>query len=110
MQKSPRGRLVAVGLFALVGFVGVHLLSTYPYEWMIGESAPGEPPLTYCTLPAPPDSSRDVGLIFAGVLASFSLAMGALWRREAGGRAFLVASALLGLLAIYRFFLCSLLC
>jgi hypothetical protein len=103
-------RWPALGLYLFAGVVAIYLLSGHPYEWMIGESSPGEPPVTYCTLPVPSDSTSDVGIVISALIVSAGIGIGRLWRQRNIGRALLVCAALLAALGIYRFFLRSVFC
>src|SRR5215468_9633745 len=75
-------RWLALGLYLVAGLVAIYLLFGHPYEWMIGESSPGEPAVTYFTLPAPSDSTFDVGVV---VTAFFVLAGLGIAKRRASG-------------------------
>ena len=110
MHKSSHWRLACAALFAVAGLISIDLLSTHPYEWMLGESTPGQPPLTYCTLPSPGDSVQDVGLLVTCTFVLIGLLTGTCWRRQNAGRAFFLVTALLGFFAFYRFYLRAVLC
>jgi len=103
-------RWLALGLYLVAGLVAIYLLSGHPYEWMISESSPGEPPLTYCTLPAPSDSTFDVGVVVSAFFVLAGLGIGLFWRHTNAGRAVLVCAGLLAAVAVYRFFLRSMFC
>jgi hypothetical protein len=101
---------LASGFYLFAGLVAIYLLSGHPYEWMIGESSLGEPPVTYCTLPAPSDSTFDVGIFASAFFVLAGVGMGLFWRKRDTGRAVLVCAGLLAAVAIYRFFLRSMFC
>jgi hypothetical protein len=103
-------RWPALGLYLVAGLAGVVLLSGNPYEWMIGESSPGEPPITYCTLPVPSDSTDDVGIVFSALFVLAGVVIGLFWRKRNIGRSVLVCAGLLAAVAVYRFFLRSMFC
>jgi hypothetical protein len=103
-------RWPAIGLYLLAGFATIDVLSIHPYEWMIGESSPGELPVTYCTLPVPSDSSFDAGIVISTCIVLAGMGMGFFWRETSAGRGLLVCSALLVAVAVYRFFLRSMFC
>src|SRR5262249_28290830 len=103
-------RWLALGLYLVVGLVAIYLLFEHPYEWTIGESSPGQPPITYCTLPAPSDSTFDVGIVVSAFFVLAGLGVGLFWCRRNTGRAVLVCAGLLAAVAVYRFFLQSMFC
>jgi hypothetical protein len=103
-------RWPALGFYLLAGSAVIYLLSGHPYEWMIGESSPGEPPLTYCTLPVPSDSTSDAGILVSALIVLAGAGFGLFHRRRSVGQAILVCAALLAALAVYRFFLRSMFC
>jgi hypothetical protein len=103
-------RWLALGLYLVAGLVAIYLLSGHPYEWMIGESSPGEPAMTYCTLAAPSDPTFDVGVVVGAVFVLAGLGIGRFWRHTNAGRAVLVCAGLLAAVAVYRFFLQSMFC
>ena len=99
-----------LGFYLVASLVIIYLLSGHPYEWMIGESSPGEPPVTYCTLPVPSDSTSDVGIFVSVLLILIGAGIGFFWRKESTGRAALVCVGLLVVVAVYRFFLRPMFC
>jgi hypothetical protein len=103
-------RWLAFGLYPIAGLAAIYLLSEHPYEWMIDESSPGEPPVTYCTLPIPSDSTFDIGIFASAIFVLAGAGIGFLGRKSSTGRAALVCAGLLAAVAVYRFFLRSMFC
>jgi hypothetical protein len=99
-----------VGLYLLSGLFFILLVSLNPYEWMIGETLPGDlRPLTHCTLPVPSDDVSDLGILIVPLVAA-GAGIGLSWRKTNIGRAVLVSAGLLGVYAVYKFYLRSIFC
>jgi hypothetical protein len=109
VMKDVLGWLV-VGLYLLGGLFFILLVSLNPYEWMIGETLPGDlRPLTYCTLPVPSDDASDLGILIVPLVAA-GAGIGLFWRKTNIGRAVLVSAGLLAVCAVYKFYLRSIFC
>jgi len=103
-------RWLAFSLYLVVSLLAIYLLSEHPYEWMIGESLPGESPVTYCTLPDPSDSTLDIGIVVGVLLIAIGAGIGLFWRKGKTGRTAFICAGLLMAVAVYRFFLRSVFC
>jgi hypothetical protein len=109
VMRAVSGWLV-VGLYLLGGLFFILLVSLNPYEWMIGETLPGDlRPLTYCTLPVPLDDASDLGILIVPLVAA-GAGIGLFWRKTNIGRAVLVSAGLLAVCAVYKFYLRSIFC
>jgi len=96
--------LGALGV-ALLTSLAIAVLSTHPYEWMVGERGDDGVAMTLCALPSPSDDSRAIGsgLMLVAVLPWF-VWIALRWRQRAWTAWPTLAG--LGLLAFwaYRFF------
>lgn len=95
--------VIATAAYALFCAATIGLLSVHPYEWMIGDTDLGHPPVTRCTLPDPIDDRRGLTATATFLLVAILL-IPPVRPVSALARARLVVGAGLLVFWFYRFF------